>query len=449
MVPAGGPSLPGLGRPFNVLQQPQGAAVPQPPEAGGFMPPPALTALAGVLSERSERPSGEAASSSLGPLHGVSGRPSETRWVRQLAMWDLLYGERCAKCRKLRRSRNESIELRRNERGSWSVSNLVLCGLATVCPCCSFTRAREVCSTVGAAISKHLRAAAPRDVWMLTLTIPHAGMAQAVKVAALRAAWSAFTGSRQWKRFRWRWGVRAVVRVFDETFGAHGLHPHWHVALFVEHSAAGFTPLRSLDENGRAAFLADYADELREPWAVAVESAGLQRPDVHGVSLDGAERAAAYFSKWGLADELAMGPLKSRNRFALLDEYRAGDAHAGELFRDFYRATKGLAVVTGLASLREYLSLSDEEVSEHLRTVLERRAPSTPTTPLVVRIAPYFHRAAVRVGWPALESAADSAGDVDAQSAVDELLFSALARLGPERPSSESRVWYESPADTS
>lgn len=366
-------------------------------------------------------------------------------------MWDLLFGERVAKCCKVRRVRGVGAELRRSETGGWSLSNVVHCGSAHVCPLCAHRRARDVCAIVGAAIDKHRRAAVASDVWMLTLTVPHSDSDdQRALVRGLVRAWSSFTTSRQWKRFRRRWGVRAVVRVFDATFGSNGLHPHWHVGLFVDHAAVGFSPLKGWSIADRAMVLEDTArDELADAWTHAAVKAGLvdaTELDAHhalGAHLAGAEEAAAYFAKWGLADELTMGPLKRSTQWDLLDAWGAGDELAGDAFTSYYRATKGIPIVTGIKAMRDELGIDDELVERYVerqRAAREAVEPRELVEPIAVVVPVWLHPAAVAVGWHRLQRVAELAGAAGAQRAVEIELLAYNARAGPQRLRYEGAV---------
>lgn len=410
------------------------------------------------------------AESILGPYTDFVTKPqksgSERRWERQRTMWDIFgpqrtaqgeidfsTGERVAKCRKVRLPKPDqpTPELERTEFGSWDITGTVRCGNAHACPMCAFTRARTAVSVLATCIDRHLnpppdfhRWAVAPDVWMLTLTTPHQrGEGFRAVVDRLTAAWRVFTRSREWRSWCKRFGVIGVVRCWDDTIGSNGLHGHFHVGLFVEHSLFAGQPLCNLDKGTREIAYAEFSESLRDAWVRALFAAGA--PAVAGVKreamrelglhLAGGEKSAAYLASWGAPEELALETAKGgRTHWALLDEARAGDYRAAVEFAEYYEATRGLAVITGLKQLQRTLGVTDEIVDAHVDELVMLRElqaaadgkPLERVRPLKVTIAPWYWSCAIGAGWHAVcrvADAADAAG-VDVQSAVDGFLES-------------------------
>ena len=405
-------------------------------------------AYAPTPDERSEE-------SSLGLLHGDSpadDKQRATRWRRQLTMWSLLgpmssflpgiEGERTAKCAKVRCGRPGSgVQMKRSSSGHWGIAGCVICGNAHVCPLCAFRRARDTVCSLSTCIAQHLQLSRFNDAWLLTLTIPHDRHdSYDLVVKRLKKAWAIFTKSAEWRRFARFWGLRSVVRVFDATIGSNGLHAHWHVGLFPTAAAWNRYPLRDMNEWNRAAYLEIVREQIQPIWEAAVAETGaleghsLETFREVGVDLEPGEMAASYLSKWGFAEELAHGPAKGgRTQWQLLDEFFAGDFVAGRQFVEYYQATKGTAVVTGLKRLRKQLDVTDERIEAHIADLREKRDAELeklgelqdPVRELVVEIAPWFHTRALSIGWAHLQAVADAADESgeDVQSAVDRLLI--------------------------
>ncbi len=76
-------------------------------------------------------------------------------------------------------------------------------------------------------------------VYFLTLTIPHRGDDPAHLLADLLVkSWDALNKHRS-VYFKKKQGVSCWVRVWENTFGRHGIHPHFHVALFFDEPLEG------------------------------------------------------------------------------------------------------------------------------------------------------------------------------------------------------------------
>lgn len=393
--------------------------------------------------------------SSLGLLHGDSPSAPDRRalqWQRQLTMWSLLgpmsgylpgiEGERCAKCAKVRCGRpGAGVQMKRSTSGHWGIAGCVICGNAHVCPLCAFRRARETVRQLSTCIAQHLQLSPYNDAWLLTLTLPHDRHdPYDLVVDRLKKAWAIFTKSAEWRRFARFWGLRSTVRVFDATIGSNGLHAHWHAGLFPTAAAWNQRALRDMDEWERAAYLEIIREQIQPIWEKAVAATGaleghsLETFREVGISLEPGELSASYLSKWGFAEELAHGPAKGgRTQWQLLDEFRAGNFVAGRQFVDYYKATKGVAVVTGLKVLRKQLDVTDERIEEHIADLRKKRDGELeklgelqePVRELVVEIAPWFHTRALSIGWAHLQAVADAADESgqDVQSAVDRLLI--------------------------
>ena len=353
--------------------------------------------------------------------------PRAAVWQRQQSMWDLLgpdktpegeivpeTGERSGKCHKVRIKHNSPVVVRRDKRGAWSHGNLMRCGSAHACPVCASRRAHLAAAELSCGISLWLKENPLHDVWMLTLTVPHtAGDAEEEILGRLTGGWTALQQDKRWRRWRKRFGVRYVVRCFDSTVGGKaGWHPHFHVALFVARATNGrdgdgySRVMRGMDASEYKYQLSAETVTLAEIWADVLVKGGLpeaQRAlsESYGANLGGADKAARYLCKWGLADEVALGVVKPRNQFQLLDEWRmatspSAKAELAAVFRRFVAATKGLAVVTGLERLRKGLDITEEKVAEYLASV---RIEPEPVAPIEVWVPGALLGQCIALGW--------------------------------------------------
>lgn len=372
-------------------------------------------------------PAGEARSS-LGPSHGLSrasgndgGNAGSAVWQRLERAREALAGtehDRQAKCHRTRIvAQGAPVTVSRGESGRVWWGGLVRCGHAT-CPACGVARARDAAASLGLAFERHLASSAYADAWMLTLTVPHyEGDTQAALVDALYRAAAVFFRGREWLAFRRRHHVRATVRVLDVTFKespTYACHPHFHVALLVDGAAAGFGPLRGLTAAERATWLEGYRDELADAWLAATKRAGFAPRSegtarAVGLKLTPAERAASYFTAWGLADEVAGSAAKRHSHLALLDD---GSPMALHLFCVWRTAVDGRQWVTGLADALAAVGLADEDeraaalaaYAERQRVARERQLVAdgkpvpAPVEPLTVAIPGHLWSRVLAVG---------------------------------------------------
>jgi hypothetical protein len=139
------------------------------------------------------------------------------------------------------------------------------------------------------------------------------------------------------------------------------------------------TPLRSLDRADRTVFLDDVARaELLDAWLHACRRAGIEVRDEYAfrryaLQLTPSEEAAAYFVKWGLADEVGASTQKSRSHLRLLDLVSAGHDVAGDLYREWREAVHRKTWITGLADACNAIGVDDDDAQTYLDELQRRR----------------------------------------------------------------------------
>lgn len=285
------------------------------------------------------------------------------------------------------------------------------------------------------------------DVWMLTLSPPHYADEHVVDVVdRLFKATEAFFRSSVWRRFAERWGIAKRVRVLDATHGGpNGSHPHFHVALFPTSATiprgrlhAGYevsgplrknetrawvpvedgwmpVPLRTANKATREKWLTDdvRTDELIDAWKKAFLSAGgrIEKPTefrTHALTLSPSENAAAYFTKWGLADEVGSPTAKSNTHLRLLDAVRSGIDAAGDAFIAWREAVDGKQWVSQLGDVCHLFEITGDDVRAYLERLRVKRDAElarrgeTPVRvePLAVKVRPHLYAGVLAVGWP-------------------------------------------------
>lgn len=431
--------------------------------------------------------------------------PALKQWARLRVMATLLDREtdsnREAKCQRTRFARDADVGIRRSSSGKWSTRNVIQCGKMT-CPVCGVRRARSVASRIGACMQRH-RAGIECDVWMLTLSPRHtADVPLELALQRLYDAAAVFFRSAGWRAFAREHDVCARVRVLDATHGGrNGCHPHFHIALFPRSAMISTTwspepqdviryqrerdqwsdeaidkfvraicaygerapeperpfelwrlwqPLRTQSREIRGAFLAERArEDLIPAWRDACRKVGIEIPDERAfarraLTLSPSEDAAAYFTKWGLADEVASSPQKAKSHLRLLDLVEAGHDTAGDLYVEFRRAVSGKQWVAGLGDAMAELGVHDEDAELYLESLARRRAkvlaqagtPIPELLPLDLHVRGYLYPAVLRLGWEQVFAFCDAHAEaahseLEVQLELDRFLWSQLGSQAP------------------
>ena len=230
------------------------------------------------------------------------------------------------------------------------------CGSPFTCPTCSATlrtaRADDVVTSV-----KYWRSEGG-TVELLTLTMRH-GLGDDLHSLnrARQAAWRKCTQGESWKRLAARLGVVHYVRGTDDTYGAHGWHPHFHALLFTKPTGGA---------RARALALRD----LRGRWQRCVTKVLGKKhaPSWRGVDLRECRREE-YVAKLGL--EIVAPDTKKARRggvtpWQIAADAALGDGRAVQLWRSYSAAMKGVRQLTWSRGLRQAAGigaeLTDQEV---------------------------------------------------------------------------------------
>jgi Replication protein len=192
--------------------------------------------------------------------------------------------------------------------------------------------------------------------------------------------------------------------------------------------------LRNLDADERVKALARIRAELLPAFGELCVDVGfdIRKWDAfeeHALDLTPSESAARYFTKWGLADEVAATTSKSLSHLRLLDLVAAGSDRAGDTYIQFRAAVDGKAWIIGIGDLRHRFEISDEDLlakRDELRELREqdlreRGEPlPEPKTPLSLKIRAHLYPTALELGWPVVFGEIDRLADVE-HLAGDEL----------------------------
>lgn len=338
------------------------------------------------------------------------------------------------------------------------------------------------------------------DVAMLSPTVPHRGLTAGESVQFLFETWERFCRSSAWRRWSARWGVVAHPRVLDGTWSenTYEAHPHFHVALFLENAwivepsryrykqppmrGAGVdraledwledelrphtlaegeygpryaVPALACSQPKRELWLRELLAELVPAWVAAVKKGTAlderQEKHVrdHGLELTPAEHAESYFTKWGLADEVAKSSTKADSPARLLDRQAAGDDRAGIAYIAWRRAVHGRHQVAGVQDMLDAIGLDDDAVQLYADEQRRRREEELEREGKLVRVAPWdlevreqLYPAALAVGWKLLGELVGEAvaGGGDAQVTLDRVLLDVESELRRRRYAGQLRA---------
>lgn len=280
------------------------------------------------------------------------------KWALQSVVRDVLRGERVRDC--LRVPFASTVDLWRhqaNQRAHYK--GLVTCGSVWICPVCASKIAERRRVDLAAAIDR----AAVLDLvpYLLTLTVRHHDHETLEQLLEkFSQARGLMRNRKPWKSWVQRVNLAGSVRALEVTHGANGWHVHTHEILFCRSGE-----LRPAD--------------VLPMWQSACDSAGLQRPDDHGVDIQtGDEKIGEYVSKWGMDAELTRGMIKrgregNRSPWDFLRSFfNDGDENDADLFRAYAKQFKGKRQLVWSEGLRELLGLDAEKSDQELAEEIEK-----------------------------------------------------------------------------
>ena len=147
-------------------------------------------------------------------------------------------------------------------------------------------------------------------------------------------------------------------------------------------SLLSLAPMREAKQEARTGFLDELSASLTEAWGRAVRAAAGGRVEIdprnrwfreNALKLTPAEHAIAYFTKWGLADEVGASTSKANNHLRLLDALCEGYDVAGDAYLDFSRAMKGRQWVSGIGKLCSTFGITEDDCAAYVAELSRKR----------------------------------------------------------------------------
>ena len=232
--------------------------------------------------------------------------------------------------------------------------NLIQCGSVWVCPVCSskITERRRVEMTE--ALSR-----TPLVGVMVTLTFQHSREDKLADLQRdLSAAHKQMRSGNGWKYFRERWGVVGAITSTEVTYGLDaGWHLHKHSLYLVKEKIPDIKAIR---------------DDISKRFEAIMGNLGRYVSPKIGVHVRATTREVPnYISKWGAAFEITKAVAKvgkgvHYKPFELLYLKAQGVQWAGEAFREYAAAMKGVNQLRWSPKLRSLLGLGQQPTDGEL-----------------------------------------------------------------------------------
>lgn len=294
-------------------------------------------------------------------------------WLQSAAR-DLLAGERVGACCRVSIPGRDVQVWGRTDIKRAKYRNVIRCGDVWKCPVCAnhITAHRRdelqyVISVLDATIPV-----------MVSFTISHRNTdSLKASLCILLDAWRGTLSCKCLRGYRAN-DIKGYVRSLEITWGkANGWHPHLHSLFFMKDTSK----------------IAGFYSDLRSVWAEQVDKAGGSSSWEHACKLTVSDNSVASYvakwghepnegtlpqlTRWGKAQELTRGPLKSAETgrytpFEMLEEYligkSVGPAYWGRLYKDYAEAMHGMRQLTWSRKpdLRKAAGLGDEKTENEI-----------------------------------------------------------------------------------
>ena len=252
-------------------------------------------------------------------------------------------------------------------------AGLERCSSIWSCPHCSATIRAGRAAEIEQAVTAH-QATGGSVVFFTGTVRHHAGDRLEDSLGYVLDSWSRLRRNKGWRTMKKKFGIDHYIRAIEVTGNfsteGHGWHPHCHALLFLD---------GDITEEQLQALRSD----LFGYWASAVEALGGKRPTEKGLDLQKCDKEGKVLAryvgkiqekkKWTAGAEMARFDAKSGrgesiSPFELLDDdSEISPARRGQLWREYYQATKGRRAITwsrGLKKLYEIGEKSDEEIQD-------------------------------------------------------------------------------------
>ncbi len=241
---------------------------------------------------------------------------------------------------------------------------LMLCGSRWSCPICAEKLIEASRQDILTASTKHLENGG--SFIFLTLTTPHVRSDKLdFLVQCQKKALKKFFGYSRVKSAFESLDKLGHIRSYELKHGFNGWHPHFHFLYYINKMLDKFE-------------VSKYSKILLAEWQKACIASGLKKPNSHGLDFKSCTnpiKASEYIVKDSF--EIAYSNTKgsksdSVNPFDLLkiDNYRYGNAK--DLYVEYYKSTKGLALICWSRGLKKHFAIGEKTDDEILHNELEQ-----------------------------------------------------------------------------
>lgn len=267
-------------------------------------------------------------------------------------------------------------------------SGTMKCGSAWVCPACMMYIQERRRQELKAALDRS------KDDYfsvLATYTFSHkAGMSLANMLHQMQIAFRRVKTGRMWQTIKDEYMLVGSVKATEITYGVNGWHPHFHELILVKKEMIENYHSGNTDE-----FAMSLQNQMSVRWIDGLAKEGLTGRDKIALDVRSSKAdVAEYVAKWGRlpphvdlnveSDEVSYSVSKTpRNgNFGVLDIlYNAAeDRKYKDLFREYYRATKGKSQLQWSRGLKGLLDI------EIIRDEIAAQGIETPTDVLLAKI---------------------------------------------------------------
>ena len=249
----------------------------------------------------------------------------------------------------------DTVKIGRSNTNRLIYSGLAACGLRWACPVCAI----KISTGKADDVQKILKNSQLRGykIFFATLTVSHSTANRLEDlIYKVKENYRKLTAKRAYKGFRDKMGIIGYIKAFEITYGEkNGWHPHLHFAYVCN---------KDVD-------IKEFERELFNLWYNMQDEKicrkGFKVKHMNDATL------ADYLSKWQLSEELTLGSFKEGKTstiFTILQKKLVENSE--ELYKEYVKATKGLAALYIHKNLKEFgEDRQEEEILNDADKVLE------------------------------------------------------------------------------
>jgi len=266
------------------------------------------------------------------------------------------------------------------ERKTAYYCGLMKCGMQWVCPLCSARLSEKRRAILRAALDNSRDRFVPV---LVSYTVQHdPGDRLADLLAGMLAAYRRMRQSRFWRDLKEEYMIRGECRALEITHGDNGWHPHFHVLMMLDIGILAYLKVSDTTYDLERLYQS-LTQQLTSEWIAHLEHFHLAAQRGPGLHVRGdwstlddyltksGTAMPAQAEKWGVAEEMTKSQRKHAqlggvNVWDMLLLHYAGFRPYGQLFLEYYAATKGRSMLQWTPGMLAQLQVPDQTDQEML-----------------------------------------------------------------------------------